>query len=118
MSLTEDLDAKRSEIIDLMIRTNSSPDGTSDGDTRQFIVGYVTILRAATVEDFGPRDEYLSTVIPALRQSGMPLSVIMGGMVRVATGAAAVLGVEHAKWLCEFQGDYTARILAMWEEAA
>jgi hypothetical protein len=118
MGLTEELDARRGEIIDLMVHANGPADEGAGGEFRQFIVGYFNILRAATAEDFGPRDEYLSTVIPALRQSGMPLSVIMVGLVRLVTVVAAALGVEHTKWLCEFQGDYTARILAMWEEAA
>ena len=118
MGLTEELDARRDEIIELMIRANGQADGDASGQFRQVTVGYYTILRSASAGDFGPRDEYLSTVIPALRQSGMPLSVIMAGLVRLAAATGAALGAEHARWLCEFLGDYTARILAIWEEAA
>ena len=118
MGLTEELDARRDEIIELMIRANGQADEDATGQFRQVTVGYYTILRSAAAGDFGPRDEYLSTVIPALRESGMPLSVIITGLVRLVVATGAALGAEHARWLCEFLGDYTGRILAIWEEAA
>lgn len=116
MSLVEAIDANRAELIELMIRA-TLPEGASEsdsGEVRQFIVGYFTILRAAAAEDFGPRDEYVNTVIPALREANMSLVLLIGGLVRLATVAAAVLGVEHAAWLCDFQSDYAGRILAAW----
>lgn len=117
MSIADALSAKRRELIELMVQTSSPAHGTTEADVRQFVVGYFNIVLAAADGSFGPRDEYLGTVLPSLRDAGMPLSIIMDGMVRVATATAATLGTEHAAWLCSFQGDYCARILAVWEGA-
>jgi hypothetical protein len=116
MSIAEALAAHHEPLVDLMIRTTMMPAGSSEADTRQFVVGYVSILSAAANGDFGPRDEYLQSVIPAIRDGGMPLQIVMEGMVRVATAAAAMLGPEHAQWLSDFQGDYTVKILDIWEK--
>lgn len=108
------IQANYDDLVETMMATTNQDAGTSESDRRQFIAGYVHILAAASREDLGPRDEYLATVIPAIRDGGMPLAVVMDGMVRVATAAGAVLGPKHAKWLSDFQGDYICRILTMW----
>lgn len=115
MNISETIAARRQALVDTMMDANNPDAGGEDG-ARQFIVGYVHILGAAAAGDMGPRDEYLASVIPAIRDGGMPLGIVMDGMVRVATCAAAVLGTEHARWLADFQGDYTQKIIAMWSK--
>lgn len=104
-------------MVQLVFRSDDGT-GTSEEDTRQFVVGYVSLVRAALSGDTDARDVYLESVIPALRAGGMPLTIVMAGMVRAATAVAAVAGPEHAEWLCRFQSDYTRRMLALWEGAA
>jgi hypothetical protein len=113
MTIAEAIEANTDRLVATMMRT-AKEGASSEADTRQFIVGFVHILGAAARNDFGPRDEYLESVIPAIRDGGMPLDIVMDGMVRVATSAGVVLGEEHAKWLSDFQGDYTAKIIALW----
>lgn len=113
MNISQAIAARRQALVDTMILANNPETGNEEG-TRQFIVGYVHILGAAADGDMGPRDEYLGTVIPAIRDGGMPLSVVMDGMVRVATVAGALLGADHARWLADFQGEYTKRIIDIW----
>lgn len=115
MSISQAIAARRQALVDTMIDANDPETGTEEG-TRQFIVGYVQLLSAAADGDMGPRDEYLETVIPAIRDGGMPLGVVMDGMVRVATVAGAVLGAEHVRWLADFQGEYTKKIIEMWSK--
>lgn len=112
MSITDALSAKRSELIDLLVQTNTA--GGSAHEARQLVNGYYNLLAAAAAGDLAPRDEFLSTVIPALRAAGMPLSVVMDGLVRLAAATGAVLGTEHAPWLCQFLTEYCERILATW----
>jgi hypothetical protein len=115
MSLVSAIQSSSEELVAKMISVNNRETGTSEADTRQFVVGYVNILSAAAGGDLGPRDEYLASVIPAIRDAGMPLGVVIDGMVRVSTVAGALLGAEHLPWLCDFQGAYSARIIEIWQ---
>lgn len=107
--------AHRAALIDSMLGTTDKTAETPPDQVRQFVVGFASVLEAAASGDVGPRDDYLEGVIPAIRDSGMPLTFVMEGMVRVSVGAAAVLGPERAEWLANFCSDYTRRLLEIWQ---
>ncbi len=115
MDIVEAIAAHRDELIEMMVRVNPPLEGTSNEDTRQFVVGHLSILSAAAKGDLAVRDEFLATVIPAIRDGGMPLRLVMVGMVRVATVIAGLLDAEHVEWLAEFEGEYTGLLLDHWE---
>lgn len=114
MSLTDALSSKREEITNLIRRTHASV-GTEQSDLQQLLTGYLTMLTAAANGDYGPREQYLDAVIPALRESGISLADVIAGVVRFAMATATVLGPDHAEWLCSFHADHVTRIVQMWE---
>ena len=110
------LASEETVLIEKMMEVRNVTDlASSAEDARQFMVGFVRLMQASASGDDGPRDEYLSTVIPAIRDAGMPLTVVLDGMVRVAIGATAILP-EHALWFSNFCANYTVRLLEVWGE--
>jgi hypothetical protein len=86
-------------------------------DQEQFVAGFVDLAIHAAKGEQGPRDEYLAVVVPAVRQSKMPLGVVMAGMVSVAMGGALALEGEERNWWIRFTADYTRDFCARWESA-
>jgi len=117
MALVELLADKRQALIDHMMATRNERIGTSEEDTLQFVRGYVDLVERAAAGDDGPMNNYLEAVIPAIKAAGMPLHVVMDGMVRVAMSYTAVLPSEHHKWAVDFNGDYTTKLTEAWEAA-
>jgi hypothetical protein len=115
MTVKDVIATNRNQLIDLMLATANRDIGTPESDVRQFIVGFVGVLEASAGGDHGPRDEYLAAVIPALRSGGMPLSIVVDGMLRVSMAASAGLPREHLDWLVSFCSDYSRRMLELWE---
>jgi hypothetical protein len=115
MSIGELVTSKRGSLFEAMMITTDRSLGTPDSAISQFIWGFINVLEASAHGDHGPRDLYLSSVIPALRDGPMPFSVVLGSMVRVTSAAACVLGLEHLKWVSEYCADYTLRLMALWE---
>jgi hypothetical protein len=105
----------RSALISCMMDTADRALPTPEAEVRQFMVGFVALMQAAAEGDLGPRDEYLESVVPAIREGGIPLAFVVGAMPRLATAIGAVLGLEHAPWVAGFTADYTVRLLAVWE---
>lgn len=115
-ALTESLAAKHDVLVELMMHTHNRKLGTPESEVRQFIEGFVSVMTAAAGGDLGPRDEYLASVIPAIRDGGMPLGFVIDGMIRVAMGTAAVIDREHQRWITDFCADYAQEIIRLWEE--
>ena len=105
----------RSELIACMLETADRTLPTPESEVQQFFVGFVSVMQAAAEGDLGPRDEYLGSVVPAIRESGITLEYVVGAMPRLATAAGCVLGREHAPWAATFIADYTVRLLALWQ---
>ena len=105
----------RNELISCMVETSDRKLPTPEAEVRQFMVGFVSLMHAAAEGDLGPRDEYLESVVPAMKSGGISLEFVVGAMPRLAAAIGCVLGREHAPWVADFTADYTNRILAMWQ---
>jgi hypothetical protein len=105
----------RSALIACMMETSDRSLPTPESEVRQFLVGFLALMQAAAEGDLGPRDEYLASVVPAIRESGIGLEYVVGAMPRLATAIGSVLGREHAPWVAGFTADYTVRLLSLWQ---
>lgn len=117
MGLAEELESKRQVILDAMFEHRNRELATPDDGIRQFLLGYFNVLVAAASGDDSIRQEYLQAVVPGLRTAGMPLAMVMDGMVRVAMDVAAAVDAEHLAWLIDFNADYTYRLTDLWGAA-
>jgi hypothetical protein len=111
------LNARRDAIFEAMLAATEDPSlPGSDAERRQFVAGFLDLAVHAAAGDTAPRDEYLSLVVPAVKQSGMSLAVIMAGMVGVAMGGANALSGAELTWWYRFCNDYTHRLLEAWNK--
>ncbi len=115
MSVSLAIAEHRAALIACMIETSDRTLTTPESEVRQFMVGFVALMQAAADGDLGPRDEYLESVIPAVRDSGITLDFVIGAMPRLATALGCVLGRKHAPWVANFTADYTNKLLAVWQ---
>jgi hypothetical protein len=114
MDIAKAIAGRRDELIACMMETADRTLPTPEAEVRQFFVGFVSLMRAAAEGDLGPRDDYLETVVPAIREGGISLAYVIGAMPRLATACGCVLGRAHAPWVAEFTADYTQKLLAAW----
>ncbi len=89
--------------------------GFTEEDTRQYISGFLAVVEAAAEGDNGPRDDYLATMIPATKGTGLSLGSVLGGMVGVASGLCHAMPTEALPWCGAFLRDYTVRLLEVWD---
>ena len=113
LSLAPHRDALHREIVRVL--QLSAPPGTEDPGTDQFVAGFVDLAVQASEGRTAPRDEYLGLIVPAVRASGITLSVSMSGMVALAMGGVAVLEGDQRTWWYGFCTDYTTRMANLWE---
>ncbi len=112
------LNARKDALFEAMLAATADPAlPSSEPERRQFVAGFLDLALHAAAGNTAPRDEYLSLVIPAVKQSGMGLGVIMAGMVGVAMGGANVLSGAELTWWIGFCHDYTHRLIEAWNKA-
>lgn len=109
------LNAKRDAIFDAMLAATYDPKlpGT-EVERGQFVAGFLDLAIHAAAGNTTPRDEYLSLVVPSIKQSGMDLGVVMAGMIGVAMGGANALSGAELTWWYTFCHDYTHRLVEAW----
>ena len=116
MSIGVNVTSKRERLFEVMMATADRTFGAPESAIRQFLWGFINVLEASAHGDHGPRDLYLTSVIPALRGGPISFSQILASMLRVSTAAACVLGPEHVQWVSDYCADYTLRLVAVWED--
>jgi hypothetical protein len=114
MSIAEAVVSKRELLFELMMATADRSLDTPEAAVKQFVWGFINVLEASARGDHEPRDIYLASVIPALRDGHMPLETIVSAMVRVTAASTAALGPEHLRWVADYCGDYMARLISIW----
>lgn len=102
-------------MLEAMLAAGDDPSlPSSESERRQFVAGFLDLAMHAAEGNTTPRDEYLSLVIPAVKQAGMSLGVVMAGMVGVAMGGANALSGPELTWWYGFCHDYTHRLAEAW----
>ncbi|MGE3630496.1 MAG: hypothetical protein AB7P00_11305 [Sandaracinaceae bacterium] len=112
-----DLSYAEDAMVERMMELRNTNAPIGEAEAKQFIVGFVNIMLAASQGNREPQEGYLATVVPGLRESGFPLAETAEHMVRVA--AAAVLAVEpgHVGWVNVFCADHMLRLVRAWMSA-
>lgn len=116
MSLADQLKERREKILDRMFELSDKTVPTPPDEIRQFLAGFFHLVQSSAEGDDQPRNDYLETVIPGIKAAGMPLPLVMDGMVRVAMVLAAEVDTEHVPWMVEFNAKYTTRLLEIWTQ--
>ncbi len=114
-TLTTALERGREAILATMVALSAQHPNVSVDEVRQFAAGFLHLVEAAASGDVGPRDEYLGVVIPGVRASGFPLDATLDAMVRVSMALTAAMDDEYHRWLADFCGDYTRRLIHAWQ---
>jgi hypothetical protein len=115
MSISTALETKRERILERMFEFRNPLLVTTEDDQKQFFLGYFNVVAAAAAGNDAVREEYLQAVVPGIKLAGMPLPMVMDGMVRVAMVLAAEVDAEHMAWMVAFNADYTSRLTELWE---
>ena len=114
----QDFQQKRPELFTkMMAAVNLLPAPMPEDNANQFINGYLALIESALGGDLGPRDEYLSLVIPPLKQNGMPLGYVIGVLVGVDLALVSVTSPEHLPWYSAFLSGYAEKFCQLWEAA-
>jgi hypothetical protein len=117
-TLSTALERGREQVVATMVALSPHHASVSGDEVRQFAAGFLHLVEAAAAGDTTPRDEYLGVVIPGVRASGFPLDATLDAMVRVSMALVAETDPEHHRWLADFCGDYTCRLLRAWNGQA
>ena len=117
MTLDQEIRTRRDALLDAMLGLGDRSLQAPPHEARQFALGFVQLVESAAAGDTGPRDAYLSVVIPGIRAAGFPLDATLDSMIRVSMALCAALSPVHHRWLADFCGDYTRRLLRAWEAA-
>ena len=89
----------------------------------QFINGFFLFVEEALQGIGGDaRAFYLSTAIPAMRDTGISAKLVIGGsaktVIRMSVELAGAVSAEHRpdaeRWLAEFFGDYLGDMAEVW----
>ena len=113
-ALQTELETKREQFLQAMLRATVPLEGVSEADRRQFVAGYLDLIVHAAHGDLGPRDAYLEGVIPGIKGAGMPFDYVLSAMAGVAMAVASVAAPEHLAWHVEFTRDYVALLARQW----
>jgi hypothetical protein len=97
-----------------------------DGDIAQMVHGFLSLLLAALESsDAEVRSFYLESVMPGLRDSGVPISVMIAGCTKtlIQMSARLILSLPPElqgpgiAWLSDYLGNYLGDITRVWEVA-
>jgi len=113
MTLHKHLRDRHETIVETMVAMQDRAMAPA-AEARQFVLGFVRLVEAAAGSDLGPRDEYLETVIPGLRASGFQLASTVDAMTRSAMALVTVVDPHYHRWIIDFCGDYSRRLIRMW----
>lgn len=114
MSITDAVETHREELVDALLGVLA--EGGDQAEVRQFVVGWYSLMAAAAAGDHGPRDEYLGSIVPPLRDQGFPFQKMVTGLVGMAAAVGAVLGPAHVGWVSTFFAEYAEELFKWWEQ--
>jgi hypothetical protein len=117
MNVSEEIAARRGEFIAELVRVAPRAPGITDAEAEQMVAGYVHLMEQSAAGNFAPREEYLATVIPGVKQAGMSLGYIMRVLVSIDMGLSPLVSVANRAWFTDYCADYAERLVNAWERA-
>lgn len=117
MNIVEEIASRKGEIIAELLRVAPRAPGVSDADAEQMVAGYVHLMEQSALQNFGPREDYLATVIPGVKQAGMPLGYIVRVLVALDMALMPLVSADNRPWLVDYCADYADRLVNAWERA-
>jgi hypothetical protein len=114
--VVRELESGHERVVQAMLRA-AGPLPLPEADRRQFVVGFLNLIESAAAGDLAPRDEYLHTVIPGVKASGMTLPFVVSNLCAVMFGLASAASDATLDWYAAFGRDYAARMVTAWETA-
>lgn len=117
MNVTEEIATRRGELVAALLRVSPRAPGLSEAEAEQMVAGYVHLMEQSAAQNFGPREEYLATVIPGVKQAGMPLGYIIRVLVHIDMELSHLVSGDNRAWFAEYCADYAERLINAWERA-
>ena len=117
MNVAEEISTHRGDIIAALLRVAPRAPGVGEAEAEQMVAGYVYLLEQAAAGNPAPRDEYLATVIPGVKQAGMPLGYIARVLVTLDLALAPLVSEQNRAWITEYCADYADRLVQAWEKS-
>jgi hypothetical protein len=117
MNVAEEIAARRAEIVAALLRAAPRAPGVSDADAEQMVAGYVYLMEQSALQNFAPREDYLATVIPGVKQAGMPLGYIVRVLVAIDMALAPLISADNHAWVADYCADYAERLVTAWGRA-
>lgn len=114
MNVAQDIAARRAEIVAALLKISPRVPGVSEEEARQFVAGYLHLVEQAGAGNTDARDDYLATVIPGVKQAGMPLGFIMRILVAIDIALVPLVAPEHRAWVADYCADYAERLVNAW----
>ena len=129
MSALQDFQLKKPEIFrDIMLylaRSNASPEerasiseeilNMSEEGTSQFVRGFLDVIAQDLEGNNKARDEYMSLVVPPLKEAGLPLSMMVRSVAPMFAIIGAYLGPVHSAWLSQYAHDHSECLFSVWD---
>jgi hypothetical protein len=112
--VAEELDRRHEELCALLVATLEPLEGQTDAERRQFIAGFLHVIASAGRDDFGPRDDYIESVIPGVKAAGMGMGYVLSVLVHLFLTLSPRVA-DPGGWLPDFARDYTKRLVNKWE---
>jgi hypothetical protein len=128
MSTLLALQQKKPEIMRSIVRhfmgLNAAPDlppmseelsQMGDDVVGQFVHGFLDTMERTLQGETNARQEFLTLVLPPLRDGGMPLSMVGSGLPAMFAIVAAHLGLAHATWVARYAQEYSEFFYKTWD---
>lgn len=129
MSTLQNFQQKKPEIFrDIMLylaRSNAEPEdrssiseevlNMSEEGTSQFIRGFLDVIAQELEGNNKARDEYMSLVVPPLKEGGLPLSMMARSLAPMFAIIGAHLGPAHLAWLTQYAHEHTECLFSIWD---
>lgn len=116
-AVTSEISARREDFITAMVRAVLGDVAVIPEDMRQYAGGFLFILEARARGEREPQQEFIATMLPALKSSGMPLKDIVAGAAQFGMGIAAVASAETRSWWISQVSEHLSMVVDRWEAA-
>ncbi|MBL8678904.1 MAG: hypothetical protein JNK05_07045 [Myxococcales bacterium] len=116
-AVLRELDTKREEFISAMARAVLGDVDVVPDEMRQYAAGFLFILEARARGEREPQQEFIATMLPALKSTGMQLKELVPGAAQFGMGIVSVASPETHSWWITHVSEHLSMVLERWESA-